>query len=114
MLWVALGGAAGTLARAFVGEAAEAAGWASLATLLVNSSGSLAAGFLVARSLSVPWRALLLSGFLGGFTTFSALAEELAAVDSVLAVGDGAVALTLGLAAAGLGWRLGAGRRGTL
>lgn len=107
MLLVALGGALGTLARALIVEVAAVGGWAPLATLSVNTSGALLAGFFAAQSLSVRWRALLLSGLLGGFTTFSALAQELAAVGGVHSLGDGAVALALGLAAAGLGWRWG-------
>jgi CrcB protein len=107
MGWVALGGAAGTLARALVAELVAAGGWDAWATLSVNTAGAFVAGWLLAGALAVRWRALLVTGFLGGLTTFSALAHVLAGQPLVLAVGDGAVALGLGLAAVGLGYRWG-------
>jgi CrcB protein len=95
------------LARALLAEAAVAAGWGPWGTLLVNSAGAFLAGALVARALTVRWRASLITGFLGGFTTFSALAQELAAQPLVLAAGDGAVALACGLVAVAWGYRWG-------
>jgi fluoride exporter len=105
--WVALGGALGTLARALLGEVAATAGWGAWGTLFVNSAGAFVAGWWMARRLGIRGQGLLVTGFLGGFTTFSALAQELAAQPAVLAVGDGAVALTCGLVAVGLGHRWG-------
>lgn len=78
LLFVAVGGAVGSVARY----------WTSLAvyqwlgkdfpygTLAVNVAGGLLMGFLtellVARyAVAVEWRLLVLVGFLGGFTTFS-------------------------------------------
>ncbi len=51
------------------------------ATLIVNASGCLVMGFLLrAFGTSWPvggdWRALILVGILGGYTTFSAFAKE--------------------------------------
>jgi CrcB protein len=109
---VAVGGALGTLARGLVVELAALGGWDAWATLSVNTAGAFLAGYLLAGALAVRWRALLVTGFLGGFTTFSALAHELAGQPAVLAVGDGAVALGFGLAAVGLGYRWGSRRVG--
>ncbi|MDL4775846.1 MULTISPECIES: fluoride efflux transporter FluC [Thermomonosporaceae] len=75
---VAVGGAAGSLCRYLVSEAvgSEPDHTALLGTFLVNISGCLFIGFL-SMSLSELWpsgkyaNALLVTGFLGGFTTFS-------------------------------------------
>ena len=50
-------------------------------TLLVNISGSLLMGFLYVALIekfnaSAEWRAILLIGLLGGFTTFSSFSME--------------------------------------
>ena len=77
----ALGGALGALARWGVAEALpSASGW-PWATLLVNLTGCLLLGALVAvlavRYADAGWpRPLLAVGFLGGFTTYSAFALE--------------------------------------
>ncbi len=80
---VALGGAAGTLSRYGVAEALDADRLFPLATFLVNVTGSFALGALLAvllvRDSSAPTnrlRLLLGTGFLGGYTTYSALAVE--------------------------------------
>ncbi|WP_420176893.1 fluoride efflux transporter FluC [Luteococcus sp. OSA5] len=82
---VLLGGMAGTLARWAVGRWLPAlAGW-PLATLLVNLTGAFCLGWLLAAlRRSGPdeagrrvVRLLLGTGFLGSFTTMSALAVEL-------------------------------------
>ena len=83
MLIVALGGAAGSVARFLVGQWSlrqfgPAFPWG---TLIVNVVGSFAIGFLVelvARRLnaSAEMRLLLVTGFLGGFTTFSAFSLD--------------------------------------
>ncbi len=79
VLLVALGGAAGSVARYSVGIAATR--WLGLAfpwgTLAVNILGSLAIGVLAARTGADDATRLLLGvGFLGGFTTFSAFSLE--------------------------------------
>jgi CrcB protein len=80
VLWVALGGAAGSVARYGVGFAAArlfglAFPWG---TLVVNIVGGVAIGILAARTgpSDESMRLLLGVGFLGGFTTFSAFSLE--------------------------------------
>ena len=76
---VALGGAIGTLSRFGVNEALPADGLFPLATFSVNIAGSFALGVLVAATVTRrtgSLRLLLGTGFLGGFTTYSALAVE--------------------------------------
>jgi CrcB protein len=78
ILLVALGGAAGSVARFLVVTAAGRmmAGW-PLGTLVVNVVGSLAIGvayvLLAQRAAIAP---LVVAGFLGGFTTFSAFSLD--------------------------------------
>jgi CrcB protein len=80
VLWVALGGAVGAVARYGVGLGA--ARWLGLGfpwgTLIVNVLGGLAMGYLAAR-VGPEQTALRLGlgvGVLGGFTTFSAFSLE--------------------------------------
>jgi len=81
-------------------------------TMLINVTGSLAIGFILALaatriSLSVSWRLLIVTGLLGGFTTFSTFSYEtynllvegswLAAGINILgSVGIGLIAVVLG------------------
>ncbi|MCU1443474.1 MAG: CrcB family protein [Cryobacterium sp.] len=98
---VAVGGAAGTAAREAITLAVPAVGSFPLATFGINVGGAFLLGLLleflarqddeVGRRRSI--RLLLGTGFLGGFTTYSALATE-----SALLVGDGALALALAYA----------------
>ena len=82
-LVIALGGAAGSVLRYWTSLGAHhlfGRGF-PYGTLAVNVLGSLAIGLfyvlLVERSsLGIEWRAALLTGFLGGFTTFSAFSLE--------------------------------------
>ena len=114
-LWVALGGAAGAAARYGVVQwTGSRWGWTfPWGTLAVNVTGSLAIGLvmtlLVARNADAAYRFLLVSGFLGGYTTFSAFSfETLTLVESrrwdaaALYVG-GSVVLSLLATALGLG-----------
>lgn len=80
---VAVGGAAGTLARHGVAEALDPDRLFPLATFLVNVTGSFALGALLAvllvrdhRARANRLRLLLGTGLLGGYTTYSALAVE--------------------------------------
>jgi CrcB protein len=78
---LAVAGALGVLARHYVQRAVPRPGALPWGTLVVNVSGALAAGLvvtLVARRVSPPmWlQEALLVGFLGGYTTFSALSAE--------------------------------------
>lgn len=83
LVWLAVGvgGALGALGRWLVGEAVDP--WfpfagAALGTLVVNVVGCALIGFFVpVVSDRSPWLAgLVVTGFLGGFTTYSAFAEE--------------------------------------
>ncbi len=118
ILGVTAGGALGALSRygvdAFVERRTDAVfPWA---TFLINVSGCLAVGFLIAaivdRHRAPEWlRVGLVLGFCGGYTTFSTFAQE--ALD-LLETGKGAVAFAaiaanvlLGLAAVFVGLRIG-------
>lgn len=116
LLLVAVGGGAGSALRYLVTNAVPRAtslpGW-PLGTLVVNVSGSLLIGFIAGLVFArqVPGeglRLLLVTGLLGGYTTFSAFSLE-----NLLLIRDGAVLValanalaqvTLGLAAAALGY----------
>lgn len=113
--WIALGGAAGSVARALTAWALQSRfPWA---TLLVNVLGSLLIGWLMGRlgawdpATAQRGQGLLVIGFCGGFTTFSSFSwqtwEQMqrgawmaAALNVVLSVG-------LCLLASGVGLRLG-------
>ena len=79
-LAAAVGGALGAPARWAVGEAIPSATW-PVATLLVNLSGCLLVGVLLAvlsaRPRARPWlRPFLATGVLGGWTTYSTFAVD--------------------------------------
>jgi CrcB protein len=84
LVWyVALGSAAGGASRvaltAFIQQ--RAATGFPLGTLVVNITGSLLLGFLLRYALGSPsvspeMRALLTTGFCGGYTTFSTFSYE--------------------------------------
>ncbi len=113
-LWVALGGATGAAARFAVAQWAGARwGWTfPWGTFAVNVTGSLAIGLvmtvLIARGADPVYRLLLVTGFLGGYTTFSAFSFEAltllearrwdaAAFYVIGSVGFGLLATALGL-----------------
>lgn len=76
---VALGAAAGALLRWSAGKTLGTLWGLAAGTLVVNVAGSFAAGFLAAALAghAAPiWRALLVTGFLGGLTTFSTFEAE--------------------------------------
>jgi len=99
---VALGGAAGGVARALaatgVPMAAEAPGWGVPLLLAVNLGGSLLAGFLRgafereqqggthAEAKVEAAEALLLAGFCGGFTSYSGFIAAASAENAWLTV----------------------------
>ncbi|MBA4136126.1 MAG: fluoride efflux transporter CrcB [Opitutus sp.] len=115
LLWIALGGALGSVARALIGYALQTRfPWA---TLVVNIVGSFILGWTMTRlgglepAPAVRMEALVVVGFCGGFTTFSTFSWQtleqmlrgqwgLAAVNLLLSIG-------LCLAAVWLGMRLG-------
>lgn len=84
------GGAVGSLARYAVSLAIDPAGSLPLATLLVNLVGSFLLGLLVGAAAGARSRLLFGTGFLGGFTTYSALAAE---TEHLLRDGDALVGL---------------------
>ena len=85
MIWaVALGAAAGGVTRYYLSVAVQPRmGSFPWATLLINVSGSLLLGFILSYALATPGmsvevRALLTTGFCGGYTTFSTYSYETA------------------------------------
>ena len=114
---VASGGALGSVARFLVGRALPigTTGSFPIATLVVNLLGSLLIGMLfgwIGRqdSGTENMRLLLMTGFCGGFTTFSALTLE--SLQLIREQKTGlfflyiSISLLLGLAATFAGWRL--------
>jgi len=100
------GGAAGSLLR-YVAGIAITSRWTGrfpLATFLINVTGSFAIGVLatlLADSGNPNWRPLLITGLLGGYTTFSAFEWE-----TLISVrqGSGGIALLYLLGSVGLGY----------
>jgi CrcB protein len=86
MFWaIAAGAAAGGVSRYYLSLAAQHRFGAAFpwGTLLVNVTGSLLLGFLIryamaTPSVSIELRALLTTGFCGGYTTFSTYSFETA------------------------------------
>ena len=82
LMYVAIGSAVGGASRfALSTFLQQRAGTFPVGTLVVNITGSLALGFLLRYSLgstsvSAETRALLTTGFCGGYTTFSTFSYE--------------------------------------
>ena len=100
VLLVALGGSVGAVVRYLIADAMKTAWpvYGASGTLIVNVVGSLLIGLLLGtavepKSLSESTRLLLVTGFLGGLTTFSSLAHETVRLSTREAGGS----LTLGL-----------------
>jgi CrcB protein len=116
-LLVASGGALGAATRYVVGFGAAALLGTAFpwGTLAVNLSGSLAAGVLLGfgdgRGLDPSVRLLAVTGFLGGYTTFSAFSVEtlrlLEQQGIALAAGNVIASVALGLLAASVGLAIG-------
>jgi CrcB protein len=84
---IAIGAALGGVARYYLGSAVQQRVGVTFpwGTLLINVSGSLLLGFIVRYALATPsvsveMRALLTTGFCGGYTTFSTYSFETAAL----------------------------------
>lgn len=115
LLWIAAGGALGSVLRALAGWAL--ADRAPLATLIVNLAGSLLIGWLMARlagwepAVAARAQAFLVVGFCGGFTTFSAFSwqtlEQMQLGRWGVAAANVLLSVVLCLAAVWLGFRLG-------
>jgi CrcB protein len=114
-LLVLCGGALGSLARYLVtlgvNEGAGYSGRFPLATFLINVSGSFAIGLLLVlldrgELLHPNMRPLLVTGVLGGFTTFSAFEWEIFALGRStppIALFYGAASVVVGFAACWFG-----------
>jgi CrcB protein len=110
---VALAGGCGALARLFVVEAVVRAASvvAPVGVLVVNLSGTLIIGVLAGAGLSGDARLVVVSGFLGAYTTFSTWMVQ---TDELLLTGRGRWAvgnlvgsLVLGFGAVALGVAIG-------
>lgn len=83
-LYVAFGGALGSVSRYLLGVAIQSrAGSFPTGTLVINITGSLLLGFLMRYAMETPaigpdMRLLLTTGFCGGYTTFSTFSYETA------------------------------------
>lgn len=112
---VALGGTLGCLTRWRAGVWLNTQAWPIAAgTLAVNVVGGLCIGFALvafAKGPSEAWRLLLVTGFLGGMTTFSAFTGEslglLLKGQFGLAAFHTALHVFGSLGAAALGWQAG-------
>jgi CrcB protein len=82
LLFVALGGATGSVSRYLLAQWAQSLwqGGFPVGTLLVNVAGSFGIGVifvLLERQIVHPdWRGVVMVGFLGAFTTFSTFSLE--------------------------------------
>lgn len=84
-LYIAVGGAIGSVTRYFIGMAIQQRIGTTfpLGTLVINITGSFLLGFLLratfsTTTLSPEQRALLTTGFCGGYTTFSTFSFDTA------------------------------------
>ena len=120
MLFLAVGGALGTLARyGLNGVVSARIATFPLGTMLINVSGCFAIGIIAAISdpsfgrvwLKSGWRDFLMVGFCGGYTTFSSYGLQtlsLARDSEWLFAGLNIVGSNIiGLVAVYLGWILG-------
>jgi fluoride exporter len=86
LFWaIAFGAAAGGVSRFYLGAAVQQRLGAAFpwGTLVINVTGSLLLGFLIRYALATPavsveMRAMLTTGFCGGYTTFSSYSYETA------------------------------------
>lgn len=77
-LMIGIGAAIGAIVRGWLARLNPLHTWIPVGTLLANIVGGLLMGVALAYvdRLSPPLRALLLTGFLGGLTTFSTFSAE--------------------------------------
>lgn len=113
-LWVFVGGGLGSLCRFGLGQWLNRSGSYPWGTLLANGLACIILGTLVAyaskQSLSTEVRLLLMTGFCGGFSTFSTFSNELLQMlrqtDYVSALSYLLMSLLFGLLAIWLGMRV--------
>lgn len=114
LLLIAVGGACGSVARVFV-TGLLSSGRLPWGTLAVNIIGCCAIGWLLGRlgpptAENARWHALLVVGFCGGFTTFSAfsaqLYEQLRSGHFAMALTHALLSVTACLVATAIGWRV--------
>lgn len=114
LLWLSLAGASGTVCRFALCEAVSRIRYAhsSLGTLAVNILGSFLFGLIFAlgqkkTGLSPEVRVILLTGFMGAFTTFSTFAFDSARMlksgQWMLAVTNIVAQVLFGILALGIG-----------
>jgi len=113
VVWVFLGGGAGSAARYLIGLWAAASLGVTFpyGTLIVNLTGCFALGIVVQFAVAGAWhgdvRAAVAAGFLGGYTTYSSFNQETIAMFTSGATGAAlaniAITLAGGLAAGALG-----------
>ncbi|ENG0953252.1 CrcB family protein [Yersinia enterocolitica] len=116
VMWVGLGGGIGSLLRWWIGLGVGKIykGNFPLGTFLINISGAFVIGYL-SILFSVDWRdrygalmnAAVLTGILGGYTTFSSMQLDAAKLSTTrgraIAAGYLIISVLVGLAAAALG-----------
>lgn len=103
-LWVGLGGMLGSTLRYWISSIIPfSAGRFAWATFGVNMLGCLLIGYLYQKIQSEPLRYFLITGLLGGFTTFSGFGLELY---QYAAAGAHGKALIYGLLSLSLGYML--------
>lgn len=84
IFWIALGGAAGSVLRYLVGGVVQRAGGGGFpaGTLVVNVTGCFLIGIIAQHYMNTQahpaMRTMLITGFCGGYTTFSAFSLETA------------------------------------
>lgn len=115
LLWLAGAGALGTITRFLLSTWIQRI-WTQawpVGTLAVNALGCLLAGIIYAvlernGLVESEWRLILLVGYMGAFTTFSALILEAGEIyhreNGWFALGYLGLQIGLGVLALGLGW----------
>jgi CrcB protein len=104
VLWVALGGAVGASLRFTLGKLLD--GRFHTGTLIANTAASLLLGMCVGRSVDGAAFALIGTGFCGGMSTYSSFAVQTRDLGARPGATYAVLTLTLGLAAAALGFWL--------
>lgn len=101
MQWliIGLGAGLGAILRAWLARFNPLHAWLPLGTLSANVLGGLLMGVALAFAdrLSPPVRGLLMTGFLGGLTTFSTFSGEVFGLLQVGKVGQGLALVALHL-----------------